>query len=51
MGILRRRADGMFAPWLAHVFTDIVIAGIIPFIARPNMALHPTAAWLLSGRG
>jgi len=44
MGLIRRRSDGMLAPWLAHVFTDIVIAGIILTIARPNMALHPTAA-------
>jgi hypothetical protein len=51
MGIIRRRADGMFAPWLAHVFSDIVIAGIILVIAQPNRALHPTAAWLLGGRG
>ena len=51
MGIIRRRAEGMFAPWLAHVLTDIVIAGIILTIARPNTALQPTAAWFLSGRG
>ncbi len=25
MGIVRQRADGLFAPWLAHVFADIVI--------------------------
>lgn len=37
MGLIRRRANGMFAPWLAHVFTDIVIAGVILVIARPNM--------------
>jgi hypothetical protein len=36
MGVIRRRAGGMFAPWLAHVFTDVVIAGIVLFLARPN---------------
>jgi hypothetical protein len=51
MGVIRRRAGGMFAPWMAHVFTDIVIAGIVVTIGRPNIALHPTAAWILSGRG
>lgn len=51
MGVIRRRADGMFAPWVAHVFTDIVIAGIVVTIGRPNIALHPTAAWLANGRG
>jgi hypothetical protein len=44
MGLIRRRAGGMLAPWLAHVFTDVVIAGIILTIARPSMALHPMAA-------
>jgi hypothetical protein len=34
MGVIRRRAGGMFAPWIAHVFTDIVIAGIVIFLAR-----------------
>jgi hypothetical protein len=33
----------MFAPWIAHVFTDVVIAGIVVFLARPNQALQPTA--------
>ena len=51
MGVIRRRADGMFAPWLAHVFTDITIAGIVITIGRPSIALHPAAGWLLSGRG
>jgi CAAX protease family protein len=45
-GIIRRRSDGMFAPWLAHVFTDIVIAGIIPdgrvVTGRPRV--RPTSA-------
>jgi membrane protease YdiL (CAAX protease family) len=36
MGVIRRRAGGMFAPWIAHVFTDIVIAGIVLFVARPK---------------
>lgn len=36
MGVIRRRARGMFAPWIAHVFTDVVIAGIVVFLARPN---------------
>ena len=42
MGVIRRRAGGMFAPWIAHVFTDIVIAGIVLFLAQPNQALQPT---------
>jgi len=42
MGLIRRRAGGMFAPWIAHVFTDIVIAGILVFLQRPNQALEPT---------
>jgi hypothetical protein len=41
MGVIRRRAGGMFAPWIAHVFTDVVIAGILVFLARPNQALQP----------
>jgi uncharacterized protein len=36
MGVIRRRADGMFAPWIAHVSTDVVIAGIVVFLARAN---------------
>ena len=36
MGVIRRRAGGMFAPWIAHVFTDVVIAGIVLFLARPT---------------
>jgi uncharacterized protein len=43
MGVIRRRAGGMFAPWIAHVFTDVVIAGIVIFLARPNQTLQPTA--------
>jgi hypothetical protein len=51
MGLIRRRADRMFAPWPAHVITDLVIVGIILSIARPNLALHPTAVWFLSAAG
>ena len=36
MGVIRRRAGGMFAPWIAHVLTDVVIAGIVVFLARPT---------------
>ena len=43
MGVIRRRAGGMFAPWIAHVFTDVVIAGILVFLARPNQSIKPTA--------
>ena len=43
MGVIRRRAGGMFAPWITHVFTDIVIAGIVLVLAWPNQALQPTA--------
>ena len=42
MGLIRRRAGGMLAPWVAHVFTDIVIAGIILTMAQPDIPLHPT---------
>ncbi len=43
MGVIRRRAGGMFAPWIAHVFTDVVIAGIVIFLAGPNQAMQRTA--------
>ena len=43
MGVIRRRAGGMFAPWIAHVFTDVVIAGIVLFLARPNQSMTLTA--------
>jgi uncharacterized protein len=43
MGVIRRRAGGMFAPWIAHVFTDVVIAGIVLFLARPNLSMKLTA--------
>ncbi len=29
MGIIRRRTEGMLAPWIAHVFIDVVIMGIV----------------------
>ena len=44
MGVIRRRAGGMFAPWIAHVFTDVVIAGIVIFLAGPNQAMQRTAS-------
>ena len=47
MGVIRRRAGGMFAPWIAHVCTDVVIAGIVLFLARPerpNQAMQRTAS-------
>jgi uncharacterized protein len=43
MGVIRRRAGGMFAPWIAHVFTDVAIVGIVVFLARPNQAMQLTA--------
>jgi hypothetical protein len=42
MGVIRRRAGGMFAPWIAHVLTDVVIAVIVIGLARPNQAMQPT---------
>jgi len=33
MGMIRRGAGGMLAPWVAHVFTDVVIAGIVITLA------------------
>jgi hypothetical protein len=50
MGVIRRRAGGMFAPWIAHVFTDVVIAGIVLLLAhpeRPNQAMQRTAIHVL----
>jgi uncharacterized protein len=44
MGVIRRRAGGMFAPWIAHVFTDVVIAGIVLFLARPNQSMKLPSA-------
>jgi membrane protease YdiL (CAAX protease family) len=44
MGLIRRRAGGMFAPWIAHVFTDVVIVGIVVFLAGPNQAMQRTAS-------
>jgi hypothetical protein len=46
MGVVRRRAGGMFAPWAAHVLTDVVIVGIVLAVARPDLPLHETAARL-----
>ena len=43
MGFIRRRAGGMFAPWIAHVFTDVVIAGIVVLLARSNQSMKLTA--------
>jgi membrane protease YdiL (CAAX protease family) len=34
MGMIRKRAGGMFAPWLAHVCTDVVIVGMVVVLAR-----------------
>lgn len=34
MSLIRRRSQGMLAPWAAHVCIDIVIAGIVMFFAR-----------------
>jgi membrane protease YdiL (CAAX protease family) len=47
MGVIRRRAGGMFAPWITHVFTDLVIAGIVLLLARPerpNQAMQRAAS-------
>ena len=35
MGALRIRSKGLFAPWVGHIFTDLVIAGIVVLFARP----------------
>jgi len=52
MGVVRRRAGGMFAPWIAHVVTDVVIAGIVLTIARPHLLLYPiNAALSITGPG
>jgi uncharacterized protein len=34
MALIRRRSQGMLAPWAAHVCTDSVIVGIVMFLAR-----------------
>ena len=49
MGAVRRRSGGMLAPWIAHVLTDVVIAGIILTFERSSVAPPPTAAawWVL----
>ena len=41
MGAVRRRSGGMLAPWIAHVLTDVAIAGIILSVTAPATA----AAW------
>jgi membrane protease YdiL (CAAX protease family) len=33
LGALRRRAGGLLAPWIAHVLTDLVVAGIVLALA------------------
>jgi len=33
LGTIRRRAGGMFAPWVAHVCADLVIFGILVILA------------------
>ena len=44
MGVIRRRAGGIFAPRITHVFTDVVIAGIVIFLARPNQTMQPVSS-------
>jgi membrane protease YdiL (CAAX protease family) len=34
MALIRRRSQGMLAPWIAHVCTDIVIVCIVMFLAH-----------------
>jgi hypothetical protein len=34
MALIRRRSGGILAPWAAHVCADIVIVGIVLFLAR-----------------
>jgi membrane protease YdiL (CAAX protease family) len=34
LGMLRRRAGGLLAPWVAHVLTDVAIAGIVLTLVR-----------------
>lgn len=34
LGVLRRRAGGLLAPWTAHVLTDLAIAGILLALVR-----------------
>jgi hypothetical protein len=46
MGVVRRRSGGLLAPWIAHVLTDVVIAGIVLTFERPSVtALATAAAW------
>ncbi len=52
MGSIKRRSGGILAPWMAHVFTDVVIVAIVIAVGWPSMALHRTAVDLsLFGRG
>ena len=37
LGALRRMAEGLLAPWLAHVLTDVVIASIVIWLARATV--------------
>ena len=48
MGFIRRRSGGMFAPWIAHVFTDVVIAGIVIGLARPHQAMQRTQHFVVT---
>jgi membrane protease YdiL (CAAX protease family) len=34
MGLIRRRGEGMLAPWIAHVCADIIIVAIVVVLAR-----------------
>jgi membrane protease YdiL (CAAX protease family) len=34
MGVVRMRSRGMFAPWVAHVVTDVIIIAILLLLAR-----------------
>jgi hypothetical protein len=36
MSDIRKRAKGILTRWLAHIFTDLVIAGVILAIANSN---------------
>jgi membrane protease YdiL (CAAX protease family) len=36
LGALRRRADGLLAPWIVHVVTDFVIFSIVLTLARAH---------------
>lgn len=34
MGLLRQRSGGLLAPWVAHVVADLVIFGVLVFLAQ-----------------